>query len=208
MFTCLAYHMLILRESDWASTVQHRKWYTIATVLSLPLPDTDYETYYDCSSARAISVFDHKNIKEKWASARQNLQNGMCAQRRLRSAWGWSESSLSAWRKLGSLATHWAPSEDWSDWANESSLGAHAILLVLSCAGSNINENTQEIHNHEAQSSRGTKRGRDDKNKRHILNHWFINKEELQQSNHLGTVSRKTTRGGRYGWSWVVGRGA
>ena len=30
----------------------------------------------------------------------------------------WSESSLSAWRKVGSLATHWAHSEDWSDWAD------------------------------------------------------------------------------------------
>ena len=30
----------------------------------------------------------------------------------------WSESLLSAWRKLGSLATHWAHSEDWSDWAH------------------------------------------------------------------------------------------
>ena len=30
----------------------------------------------------------------------------------------WSESSMSAWRKLGSLATHWAHSEDWSDWAD------------------------------------------------------------------------------------------
>ena len=30
-----------------------------------------------------------------------------------------SESSLSAWRKLGSLATHWVHSEDsWSDWAD------------------------------------------------------------------------------------------
>ena len=29
----------------------------------------------------------------------------------------WSESSLSAWRKLGSLATYWAYSEDWSEWA-------------------------------------------------------------------------------------------
>ena len=29
----------------------------------------------------------------------------------------WSEFSLSAWRKLGSLATHWAHSED-SDWAD------------------------------------------------------------------------------------------
>ena len=30
----------------------------------------------------------------------------------------WSESSLSAWRKLASLATHWAHSEDWSDWTD------------------------------------------------------------------------------------------
>ena len=41
----------------------------------------------------------------------------------------WSESSLSAWRKLGSLATHWAHSKDWSDWAEAqadlSSLGTH-----------------------------------------------------------------------------------
>ena len=30
----------------------------------------------------------------------------------------WSESSLSAWRELGCSATHWAHSEDWSDWAD------------------------------------------------------------------------------------------
>ena len=43
----------------------------------------------------------------------------LCAQRRLRPDWAvWSESSLSAWRKLGSLATHWVHSEDWSDWAD------------------------------------------------------------------------------------------
>ena len=51
----------------------------------------------------------------KWAALWQNQNNGMCAQRRLRSAWasaqsdqsgcpGWSETSLSAWSKLGSLA--------------------------------------------------------------------------------------------------------
>ena len=45
----------------------------------------------------------------------------MCAQRRqisldIRPVW--SESSLSAWRNLGSLATHWVHSEDWSDWAD------------------------------------------------------------------------------------------
>ena len=30
----------------------------------------------------------------------------------------WPESLLSAWRNLGSLATHSVHSEDWSDWAN------------------------------------------------------------------------------------------
>ena len=30
----------------------------------------------------------------------------------------WSESSLPAWRKLGSLATHCVHSEDWSNWAD------------------------------------------------------------------------------------------
>ena len=40
----------------------------------------------------------------------------------------WSESSLSAWRNLGSLATHWAHIED-SDQTgpSESSLGAHSF---------------------------------------------------------------------------------
>ena len=30
----------------------------------------------------------------------------------------WSESSMSAWGNLGSLATHYAHSDDWSDWAD------------------------------------------------------------------------------------------
>ena len=49
---------------------------------------------------------------KKWAASWQNQQNGMCAQRRLRSVWAsaqsYQESSLSA----GTLATHWAHSED------------------------------------------------------------------------------------------------
>ena len=46
----------------------------------------------------------------------------MCAQQRLRSAWASAQSDQSLhcphWRKLGSLATHWAHSEDWSDWVD------------------------------------------------------------------------------------------
>ena len=51
----------------------------------------------------------------------------------------WSESSLSAWRKLGSLATHCAHSED-SDQTGrmprlvESSLGAHSFCLFYHVA--------------------------------------------------------------------------
>ena len=46
----------------------------------------------------------------------------VCAHRRLRSAWAFAQSdqsSLSAWRKLGSLAKLWAHSEDWSDSADD-----------------------------------------------------------------------------------------
>ena len=53
----------------------------------------------------------------------------------------WSESSLSAWRKLGSLATHWAQSDDWSDWADAqadlSLRWAHTNVVGLSWGGSN-----------------------------------------------------------------------
>ena len=46
-----------------------------------------------------------------WAAPWQNQQNSMCTQQRLRSAWASTQSDqslLSAWRKLGFLATQWA----------------------------------------------------------------------------------------------------
>ena len=53
----------------------------------------------------------------------------------------WSESSLSAWRNLGSLATHWAHSEDSDQTGRIPRLvwifaGRTLILLVLSWGGS------------------------------------------------------------------------
>ena len=74
----------------------------------------------------------------------QDQQNGMCSKRRLRSAWASAQSdqsSLSAWRKPGSLATHWVQAKTLMRLGGcpgrpESSLGAHAILLVLSWGGS------------------------------------------------------------------------
>ena len=56
---------------------------------------------------------------------------------------GWSQSSLSAWRKLGSLATHWAHSEN-SDQTGQMPrliwvFAWHTvILLVLSRGSSNV----------------------------------------------------------------------
>ena len=63
----------------------------------------------------------------------------LCAQRRLRSAWSSSksdQSSMSAWRTLGFLATHWAHMKDWSDWADAlaglSLRWAHFVGFVVS----------------------------------------------------------------------------
>ena len=55
----------------------------------------------------------------------------------------WSESWLSAWRKLGPLATHWAHSEDSDQTGRMPRLiwvfaGHILTLLVLSCRGSYI----------------------------------------------------------------------
>ena len=68
----------------------------------------------------------------------------MCAQRRLRSAWAFAQSdqsSLSAWSKLGSLATHWAHSEDYDQTGRMPRLiwvfaGRTVILVVLLWGGS------------------------------------------------------------------------
>ena len=82
------------------------------------------------------SVHPHSwSVFAQWAASWQNQQNDMCAQRRLRSAWASAQSDQS------SLCAQWvakdpsflhADSED-----SESSLGAHATLLVLSCCSSN-----------------------------------------------------------------------
>ena len=57
----------------------------------------------------------------------------------------WPESSLSAWRQLGSLATHWAHSEDSDQTGRMPRLiwvfaGRTLILLVLSCRGSTVDD--------------------------------------------------------------------
>ena len=88
----------------------------------------------------------------------------------------WSESSLSAWRKFGSLATLWAHSEDSDQTGRMPRLiwvfagrtvilfaGRTVILLVLSWGGSYDKENNKmmarECHNQRSQPrGRGGKR--------------------------------------------------
>ena len=51
-----------------------------------------------------------------------------------------SETSLSAWRNIGSLATHWGHCKDCSDWVDAQAdlnlCWAHIILLAVSWGGS------------------------------------------------------------------------
>ena len=78
----------------------------------------------------------------------------VCAQRRLRSAWASvqsNQSSVSAWRKLGSLVTHWAHSEDSDQTERMPRLiwvlaGRTLILLVLSCRGSPVEDSEAAWH--------------------------------------------------------------
>ena len=94
--------------------------------------------------AALTTEVDYNCKMHTWAASWQNQQNGMCAQRSQISLGirpVWSESSLSAWRKLGSLATHWVHSKDSEQTGRMPRLiwvfaGRTVILLVLSWGGS------------------------------------------------------------------------
>ena len=89
-----------------------------------------------------IIIFIYRIIK--WAGAWQNQQNDLWAQRWLRSAWVFAlsdkslcsshEEALGPWLPIKCLAkiNRLRGCAGWS----ESLLGAHAILLVLSCSSS------------------------------------------------------------------------
>ena len=77
------------------------------------------------------------------AHFRELPENDVCTQQRLRSTWASAQSdqsSLSEWRKLGSLATCWAHSKDWSVWGMPRLIWAvngHTFHFVgLSCGSS------------------------------------------------------------------------
>ena len=84
--------------------------------------DSDQTVWIGCTDCLSLgwahmseSTFSHVMAEKKLpATSWQNQQNSMCTQRRLVGLIiypVWSESSLSAWRRLESLATHWAHSK-------------------------------------------------------------------------------------------------
>ena len=92
-------------------------------------------------SRRFLPYSKGQQIQKCWAASWQNQQSGMCAQRRLRSTWASTQHDQSLRCALtGKLRTQayfmqtaktlirLGGCPGWS----ESSLGAHAILLVLS----------------------------------------------------------------------------
>ena len=88
---------------------------------------------YTCYENGGYSRTDRRVFGDNLSRLISKPTNWLCAQRRLRSAWASTQSdqsSLSAWKKFGSLATHWAHSED-SDQTRRI-----VILLVLSWGGS------------------------------------------------------------------------
>ena len=86
-------------------------------------------------------------IKTDWKMSHNMTKptKWVCAQQRVGSAWvstHFDQSSLSAWRTFGFLATHWVHSEDSDQTGQMPRLiwvfaGCTLILLVLSCHSSN-----------------------------------------------------------------------
>ena len=77
---------------------------------------TDGQTPFHCWAQTSTEAFTHlgqpswKKKTTKWHVHPAKISLGICPV--------WSESLLSAWRSLRSLATHWAHCEDWSDWVD------------------------------------------------------------------------------------------
>ena len=69
-----------------------------------------YFSFYKIIDCKHVSRLMTKPTKWHVCPAKTQISLGICPV--------WSEASLSAWRKLGSLATYWAHYEDWSDWAD------------------------------------------------------------------------------------------
>ena len=105
--------------------------------------------------------------KQYLSRVMKHQQNGMCAQRRFRSAWAFAQSDQSlhypheesfgpqiAIKRTAKTLIRLGGCPGWS----ESSLGAHAILLVLSWGGSFVKQNCNNLEKFRTQTKMSPKR--------------------------------------------------
>ena len=112
-FTCIVRDSVIVSIYEWEGQLTHKLYdckYYIGSTNKIKMASLGWSSdIHECGYFRSQLVFNMK-----WAATWQNQQNACAPSENLISlAWASAQSdSLSAWRKLGSLATHWAPSED------------------------------------------------------------------------------------------------
>ena len=125
LFSQCAEIQLMLHANVMASLSSHVLWHQRCTSTRLKL----------CQSLSRLTELPHdKTNKMSVCPAKTHISLGIRPV--------WSEPLLSAWRKLGSLPTHWVCSEDSDQSGRMPRLiwlfaMRTLILLVLSCHGSN-----------------------------------------------------------------------
>ena len=125
---------IILLVLPCCGSYSNNRYYTIKTVNNKGIDQTVMLLGWFVPLFFTNELPHDKTNKVTVRSAKTQISLGICPV--------WSESLLSAWRKLGSLATHWAHSED-SDQTGRMprliwvSTGRTRILLVWSRGSSN-----------------------------------------------------------------------
>ena len=118
------------RTCHFVGFVMRQLIYEIKFKMTSFVPAVNRYGFMNCLFKWGLSAPDCSSYTW-WAATWQNQQ--------IRPVW--SEFSLAAWRKLGSLATHWAHSEDSDQTGLIWDVAGHTVtLLVLSCRGSNVLE--------------------------------------------------------------------
>ena len=111
--------VILLYRVIWSKGCRHntqcKPWsdWSASTLFAQTTKTSDHKVHVRLASTwklsrhAAIQMSRDMIKRTKWLCAKRRLSLGIRAV--------WSESSLSAWRKLGSLATHWAQRRLWSD---------------------------------------------------------------------------------------------
>ena len=135
--TSTALHWILLTEHESFSNWKFNCWLLVSSATLTRIPNSTLKPIRRelCWQVQwcEVAAYDMTQSLNYLSRDMTKPTKWVCAQQRLRSAWASAQSdqsSLSAWRKLGSLATHWEHRLLWVF------AGRTLILLVLSCRGS------------------------------------------------------------------------